>query len=62
MAKRKKKLLKGIKSIEEQLKIHEEKREEAEEDGNVELVRYYDKEIKNMEEQIEKKQEQLEKA
>ena len=46
MTKREKRLEKGIESLEEQKKIHEEKRKRAEEIGEEELVRYYSKEIK----------------
>ncbi|MEK6906816.1 MAG: hypothetical protein AABW81_04305 [Nanoarchaeota archaeon] len=47
MASRKKRLEKGINSIEEQIEIHEEKRKIAEDLGQEELIRYYDKEIIN---------------
>lgn len=42
MAKRKKRLQKGIDSLEEQIKIHEEKRIKAIEEGKIELGDYYD--------------------
>ena len=42
MVKREKRLEKGITSLEEQKKIHEEKRRQAEELGEGELIRYYD--------------------
>lgn len=45
MAKRDKRLQKGIESLEIQRKIHLEKRKHAKELGEEELVRYYDKEI-----------------
>lgn len=45
MVKRKKRLEKGIGSIEEQIKIHGKKKILAEELGQEELVGYYTKEI-----------------
>lgn len=45
MANRKKRLEKGIKSLGNQIKIHEEKLRKAEEDDNLELAGYYRKEI-----------------
>ncbi len=42
---RKKKLEKGISSLEEQIEIHEAKREEALKQGKNELAEYYNKEI-----------------
>lgn len=45
MAKRKRRLEKGIKSLEKQIKIHEEKKKTAEELGQEELFEYYTKEI-----------------
>lgn len=58
--KRKKRLEKGIESLEEQKIIHLHKREEAEELGEEELVRYYDKEIEKFEKEKVKKEEKLE--
>lgn len=46
MTNRKKRLEKGIESLQEQIDIHEEKKKVAEESGNLELVDYYTKEIK----------------
>lgn len=60
MTKREKRLEKGIESLEEQKKIHEKKRELAEELGNEELVHYYDKEIEKFERERKKKKGQLE--
>jgi len=48
MAKREKRLKKGILSLEGQRKLHEDKRRRAEELGQEELVRYYTKEIKSL--------------
>jgi hypothetical protein len=61
MAKREKRLEKGIKSIEEQIKLHEKKREAARELGKEELVMYYDKEIKRFENEKLKKEDKLKK-
>ncbi|MEK6793041.1 MAG: hypothetical protein AABX96_05350 [Nanoarchaeota archaeon] len=59
MVKREKRLEKGIKSLEEQKKIHVGKRKKAKELGEEELVRYYDKEIEKFEKEKEKKQDSL---
>jgi hypothetical protein len=58
---RKKRLEKGIKSLNEQIKIHKEKLKKAEEDGLKELVGYYEKEIISKEEAMKKKMEILKK-
>ena len=57
---RKKRLEKGIKSIEEQIKIHEEKLKKAEEAGQEELVTYYHKDIARLEKQKEQKKNKIE--
>jgi len=54
--KREKRLQKGIESLEEQRKLHEEKKKLAEEIGNQELVRYYSKEISSFEREIKDKE------
>lgn len=59
MTKREKRLEKGIESLEEQKKIHEEKRVKARELGNEELVHYYDKEIEKFEKESAKKKDKL---
>ncbi len=59
--KRKKRLEKGIESLQEQIDIHLEKREQAVEEGNMERVSYYDKEIKTLEKDKKKKEDYLEK-
>jgi len=46
MVNRKKRLQKGIESLEKQIKLHEEKLKKAEEKDNIELAEYYKKEIK----------------
>ena len=50
MTNRKKRLQKGVDSLQEQITIHEAKKENAKEQGNIELVDYYEKEIKAKEE------------
>lgn len=45
MANRKKRLQKGIESIEKQIQLHEEKLRKAEEEDNMGLADYYKKEI-----------------
>jgi hypothetical protein len=59
MVKREKRLERGIASLEEQKKIHETKRKNAEDLGEEDLVRYYDKEIKKFENEKSKKQYKL---
>ena len=59
--KRKKRLEKGVESLKEQIKVHEEKREKAKAEGKFELEGYYDKEINKLEQEREKKENQLEK-
>lgn len=61
MTNRKKRLKKGIGSLKEQIKIHEEKKKHAEEEDMPELVNYYEKEIKAKEEAMRKKKEILDK-
>lgn len=55
MANRKKRLRKGIKSIERQIKLHEEKLEKAEKEDNMGLAEYYKKELMAKKKDIEKK-------
>ena len=59
--KRKKRLEKGIESIQEQIEFHEQKKEEAKLDGSLELEGYYKKEIEGLKKTKERKQEQLDK-
>lgn len=61
MTNRKKRLTKGIISLQEQIELHEEKKRIAEEEENLELVDYYTKEIKAKEETKKRKQEILDK-
>ena len=62
MPSRKKRLRKGIESIGEQIKLHEEKRDKADKEGKIELKEYYGKEISELKKTKEKKEEILEKA
>ena len=57
---RRKRLERGIESIEKQIKVHEEKLREAEEAGQEELVTYYLKDISRLEKQKEQKENKLE--
>jgi len=57
---RKKRLEKGIESIEEQITLHEAKLKEAEESGEEELVEYYHKDIARLKKQKEQKEEKFE--
>jgi len=59
--KRKKRLKKGIESIEKQIDIHGEKLKEAVGRGDDELVSYYKKELIMLEKEEDKKKEQLKK-
>ena len=59
--KRKKRLEKGIESLKEQIRIHEEKRKEAIAQGKLELADYYEKEIETKVAEKHKKEEFLEK-
>ncbi|MEK6850487.1 MAG: hypothetical protein AABX85_02850 [Nanoarchaeota archaeon] len=59
MVKREKRLEKGIESLEKQKEIHQQKRKNAEEAGEEELVRYYDKEIDKFEKEKAKKKDKL---
>ncbi|HLC55289.1 MAG TPA: hypothetical protein VJJ75_02015 [Candidatus Nanoarchaeia archaeon] len=45
MANRKKRLQKGIDSLEQQIMLHQEKLRKAEEENHIELADYYRKEI-----------------
>lgn len=61
MPNRKKRLEKGIQSISEQIEIHEGKLNQAEEQGMIELMKYYEKEITSLKKAKELKEKQLEK-
>jgi len=60
MTKREKRLKKGIESIDKQIEIHEEKKSVAKKEGNLERVKYYEKEIGRFEQEKEKKESYLE--
>jgi len=62
MVNRKKRLQKGIESIEKQIKIHEEKLKKAEEEDNIELASYYKKEIEAKKKDKDEKKRLLEKG
>ncbi len=49
MAKRKKRLEKGIDSLQKEIEIHEKKKQLAQELGKEELIDYYEKELKALE-------------
>jgi len=61
MVNRKKRLERGIVSIDKQIKIHLEKQARAKEKGNLELEGYYGKEISGLENTKKKKEEMLKK-
>ena len=62
MVNRKKRLQKGIDSLEKQIKLHEEKLKKAEEEDNIELSQYYKKEINAKKKDKEEKERLLEKG
>lgn len=55
----KKRVKKGINSLQEQIEHHKEKLEQAKEEGNVELEGYYQKEIFALESVKKRKEEKL---
>ncbi|MEK6885604.1 MAG: hypothetical protein AABX17_01405 [Nanoarchaeota archaeon] len=61
MTNRKKRLKKGVESIQKRIEEHEEKKKLAEEENNEELVKYYEKEIRAKEKTKEEKQAILDK-
>ena len=62
MVNRKKRLQKGIESLEKQIKLHEEKLKKAEEDDNIELANYYKKELEAKKRDKNEKQRMLDKG
>ena len=62
MVSRKKRLKKGVESLEEQIKLHEEKKKKAEEEENIELADYYRKEIETKKKYKEEKERMLRKG
>jgi hypothetical protein len=61
MANRKKTLEKGVESLEREIKLHEEKLEQARKDGKIDLEKYYQKEIEGLRKTKERKEMMLEK-
>ncbi len=55
MTNRKKRLKKGVESIEKQIEFHEQKLRKAEEENNFELAGYYKKEIFAKKQDMEEK-------
>ena len=62
MVNRKKRLQKGIESLEKQINLHEEKLKKAEEDDNIELANYYKKELEAKKRDKNEKQRMLDKG
>ncbi len=60
--KRKKRLKRGIESLEEQIEIHKEKLREASEDGNEELVQCYEKDLVRLEKEKDNKKRHLDQS
>lgn len=61
MPNRKKRLKKGIESLQKQISLHEEKLKKAEKGGKLELIGYYEKEIWEKKKDKEKKEKLLRK-
>ena len=61
MPNRKKRLSKGIRSLQKQIDLHEEKLQQAEQEGRLELVGYYVKELEAKRKDKEKKERLLRK-
>ena len=55
MVKRKKRLGRGIKSLEKQIALHKDKRKKALAEGRLELVEYYSREIQARGRDVNKK-------
>lgn len=62
MTNRKKRLRKGIESIEKQIELHEEKLKRAEQEDNINLAEYYKREISAKKKDKEEKQRILDKG
>jgi flagellar capping protein FliD len=60
MTNRKKRLKKGIESLDKQIKLHEEKLIKAKVDGMAELENYYQKEIKSLKQRKKSREKFLE--
>lgn len=61
MTNRKKRMEKGIESIEEQIRFHEQKLEQARREGQIELADYYGHEIAGLKKTKDRKQKMLNK-
>ena len=61
MPSRNKRLKRGIESLQKQITLHEEKLKQAEKEGKLELVGYYEKEIEAKKKDKEKKEKFLKK-
>ena len=59
MTNRKKRLIKGISSIEEQIEIHKLKQKKAIEEGDTDLADYYEGEISGLKKSKSNKEEKL---
>ncbi len=57
--KRKKRLQKGIKTLEETIKIHEDRKKKAKEIGDELLEKYLDKEIEKLKERVLERKDKL---
>lgn len=62
MTNRKKRLKKGIESLEKQIKLHEEKLTKAKKDDNMGLVSYYMGELDSMKKTLKEKKRMLDKG
>ena len=62
MVNRKKRLQKGIDSLDKQIRLHKEKLNKAEQNDNIELANYYKKEINAKKKDKEEKQRILNKG
>jgi hypothetical protein len=62
MVKRKKSLKKGIISIKKQIEIHENKRERARDEGDLDLEKYYEKEIESLKKEKKRKKKLVERG
>ncbi len=61
MPNRSKRLKKGIESLQKQIQLHEEKLKKAQQEGKLELIGYYQKEIESKKKDKEKKERLLKK-
>lgn len=61
MVNRKKRLKKGLESLQKQIEMHKKKLQEAEKQGKIELFDYYKKEIEVKKKDKEKKEKLLKK-